>query len=59
MPAPAGLETKAWQTFAVFVTTIVGIMTAPLPMSADRFDITNKLAKGVGIIHARKGRNPC
>lgn len=34
LPAPAGLETKAWHMFAVFVATIAGIMTAPLPMSA-------------------------
>lgn len=33
-PAPAGLSPKAWQMFAVFVATIVGIITAPLPMSA-------------------------
>lgn len=33
LPAPPGLAPKAWQMFAVFVTTIAGIMTAPLPMS--------------------------
>jgi DASS family divalent anion:Na+ symporter len=34
LPAPAGLEVKAWHMFAVFVATIAGIMTAPLPMAA-------------------------
>ncbi|KXU83407.1 anion permease [Paraburkholderia monticola] len=34
VPAPAGLQMKAWHVFAVFVATIAGIMTAPLPMSA-------------------------
>lgn len=34
LPAPAGLQAKAWHMFAVFVATIAGIMTAPLPMSA-------------------------
>jgi divalent anion:Na+ symporter, DASS family len=34
LPAPAGLQMKAWHVFAVFVATIAGIMTAPLPMSA-------------------------
>ncbi|MGX6568846.1 anion permease [Cupriavidus necator] len=29
LPAPAGLAVKAWRMFAVFVTTIAGIMTAP------------------------------
>ncbi|WP_307162078.1 anion permease [Cupriavidus necator] len=29
LPAPAGLAVKAWHMFAVFVTTIAGIMTAP------------------------------
>ncbi|NVH75234.1 DASS family sodium-coupled anion symporter [Paraburkholderia sp. JPY432] len=33
LPAPAGLQPKAWHMFAVFVATIAGIMTAPLPMS--------------------------
>jgi DASS family divalent anion:Na+ symporter len=33
VPAPAGLQPKAWHMFAVFVATIAGIMTAPLPMS--------------------------
>jgi len=34
MPPPEGLDPKAWHMFAVFVATIAGIMTAPLPMSA-------------------------
>src|SRR5678815_697501 len=34
MPPPEWLEPKAWNMFAVFVATIAGIMTAPLPMSA-------------------------
>jgi divalent anion:Na+ symporter, DASS family len=34
LPAPSGLTPKAWHMFAVFVATIAGIMTAPLPMSA-------------------------
>jgi DASS family divalent anion:Na+ symporter len=33
-PVPAGLDTKAWHMFAVFVATIAGIMTAPLPIAA-------------------------
>lgn len=34
LPSPDGLQPKAWHMFAVFVATIAGIMTAPLPMSA-------------------------
>jgi DASS family divalent anion:Na+ symporter len=34
LPPPAGLAPKAWQMFAIFVATIAGIITAPLPMSA-------------------------
>ncbi|CAB3751304.1 DASS family sodium-coupled anion symporter [Paraburkholderia humisilvae] len=34
LPVPDGLPVKAWHMFAVFVGTIAGIMTAPLPMSA-------------------------
>ncbi|SAL87970.1 Putative malate transporter YflS [Caballeronia terrestris] len=34
LPAPPGLQEKAWHMFAVFVATIAGIMTSPLPMSA-------------------------
>lgn len=34
VPAPDGLEPKAIQMLAVFVATIVAIITAPLPMAA-------------------------
>ena len=34
IPPPEGLSLKAWHMFAVFVATIAGIITAPLPMSA-------------------------
>ncbi|MGY4829082.1 DASS family sodium-coupled anion symporter [Sphaerotilaceae bacterium SBD11-9] len=34
IPPPPGLPIKAWHMFAVFVATIAGIITAPLPMSA-------------------------
>jgi divalent anion:Na+ symporter, DASS family len=33
LPPPDGLPLKAWQMFAIFVATIAGIITAPLPMS--------------------------
>ena len=32
-PVPEGLQPKAWHMFAIFVATIAGIMTAPLPMA--------------------------
>ena len=34
IPAPDGLDIKAWQMFAIFVATVAGIIVAPLPMSA-------------------------
>ncbi len=34
IPPPEGLPPKAWHMFAIFVATIAGIVTAPLPMSA-------------------------
>jgi DASS family divalent anion:Na+ symporter len=34
IPAPDGLDAKAWHMFAIFVATIAGIIVAPLPMSA-------------------------
>ena len=34
IPAPEGLNVKAWQMFAIFVATIAGIILAPLPMAA-------------------------
>ena len=33
-PAPAGVTSQAWHLLAVFVATIVGIVTAPLPLGA-------------------------
>ena len=33
IPAPEGLEPKAWQMLAIFVAAIVAIMLAPYPMS--------------------------
>ena len=33
-PAPAGVTTQAWHLFSVFVATIVGIITQPLPLGA-------------------------
>jgi hypothetical protein len=33
-PAPAGVAPKAWQLLSVFVATIVGIITTPLPLGA-------------------------
>ena len=33
-PPPAGVEIRAWNLFAIFVATIVGIMLRPLPMGA-------------------------
>ena len=34
IPAPEGVKPQAWQMLAIFVATIAGIITAPLPMSA-------------------------
>ncbi|XRA99301.1 dicarboxylate transporter [Pycnococcus provasolii] len=34
IPAPAGVATNAWHLFAIFVSTIVGIITMPLPLGA-------------------------
>ena len=34
LPPPSGLSPKAWHMFAIFVATIAGIITAPMPMSA-------------------------
>ncbi len=34
MPAPAGVTLKAWHLLSVFVGTIVGIITTPLPLGA-------------------------
>jgi DASS family divalent anion:Na+ symporter len=34
VPVPEGLKPEAWRMFAIFVATIAGIITAPLPMAA-------------------------
>jgi divalent anion:Na+ symporter, DASS family len=34
IPAPSGVEPRAWHLLAIFVATIVGIITKPLPMGA-------------------------
>jgi divalent anion:Na+ symporter, DASS family len=34
MPMPAGIDHKAWQLFAIFVATILGLILQPLPMGA-------------------------
>lgn len=33
LPVPTGLEPRAWRMFAIFVATIAGIITGPVPMS--------------------------
>ncbi|XP_019708462.1 dicarboxylate transporter 1, chloroplastic [Elaeis guineensis] len=34
VPAPAGVSRNAWQLLAIFLATIVGIITQPLPLGA-------------------------
>ncbi len=34
IPPPEGLEQNAWHLFAIFVATIIGFITKPLPMGA-------------------------
>jgi divalent anion:Na+ symporter, DASS family len=34
IPPPSGVQPPAWHLFAIFVATIVGIITKPLPMGA-------------------------
>ncbi len=34
MPIPTGIDHKAWQLFAIFVSTILGLILQPLPMGA-------------------------
>lgn len=34
IPPPSGVEPRAWHLLAIFVATIVGIITKPLPMGA-------------------------
>jgi anion transporter len=33
-PTPAGITSQAWHLLAIFVATIIGIITAPLPLGA-------------------------
>ena len=33
-PTPAGITAQAWHLLAIFVATIIGIITAPLPLGA-------------------------
>jgi DASS family divalent anion:Na+ symporter len=34
IPAPSGLDQKAWQLFAIFVATIIGLIIKPMPMGS-------------------------
>jgi DASS family divalent anion:Na+ symporter len=34
IPAPQGVTAEAWQLFAIFVATVIGIILEPLPMGA-------------------------
>jgi hypothetical protein len=34
LPSPAGVSAKAWHLLAIFISTIVGIITTPLPLGA-------------------------
>ena len=34
MPAPEGLKPQAWHMFAIFISTIIAILTSPLPSGA-------------------------
>ncbi|MEI7680861.1 MAG: DASS family sodium-coupled anion symporter [Betaproteobacteria bacterium] len=34
LPVPAGINHKAWELFAIFVATILGLILQPLPMGA-------------------------
>jgi hypothetical protein len=34
LPAPAGVSAQAWHLLAIFISTIVGIITTPLPLGA-------------------------
>jgi DASS family divalent anion:Na+ symporter len=33
IPPPSGVQPRAWHLLAIFVATIVGIITKPLPMA--------------------------
>ena len=37
MPPPQGLDTRAWHLFAIFITTIFGMISKPMPMGAVAF----------------------
>lgn len=34
LPTPSGITAQAWHLLAIFVSTIVGIITQPLPLGA-------------------------
>jgi divalent anion:Na+ symporter, DASS family len=34
MPAPSGIDARAWPLFAIFVSTIAGLVVQPMPMGA-------------------------
>lgn len=34
VPPPAGVTTQAWHLLSIFIATIVGIITQPLPLGA-------------------------
>ncbi len=36
-PAPEGLQPKAWHMLAIFIATIAGILTSPVPSGALMF----------------------
>ena len=40
VPAPVGVDPRAWQLLAVFVATMVGIVLRPMPMGATAFVAT-------------------
>ncbi len=45
VPAPAGVESRAWQLLAIFVATMAGIVLRPMPMGATAF-----VATGVAVL---------
>jgi len=45
VPAPAGVEPRAWQLLAIFVATMAGIVLRPMPMGATAF-----VATGVAVL---------
>jgi DASS family divalent anion:Na+ symporter len=47
IPPPSGVQPRAWHLLAIFVATIVGIITKPLPMGAIAlFGITSTVLSG-------------